>query len=452
MLGDEEQRQNGDAGTKTMSSVAARSEQDDPQPSGPSKSDCQRRKRSATEDSESRTQSMTPEKRSREQAEVPRGTPRKKGKAQKVDMKARRDREPPTPNSRVFPNKSRCQFCKTRGKRGCNRQRPCQHCKEAGIGLEDCVSEAKDSSDSERPARKKLSKGKARAIFTENEPQETMQRGEFQGESGGISSRTRRSMANSSNKMFDKLDRDGGVGEQKGKGRRPASASTADRKDRVVAPRPVGQKNKRHKVDESGAHEVPPSDENATGKPVKENRLTGKLDQLKDELRQCLEVLSEVRSATPRRKRGAEESQDEYVDDTARGRTSSLSSMVSQAEGLSVEDRSSGRKQEADGEEGASTPGDAEDDGKDEIGSGIEPPTARRRLKKFADRSTKRRLNYDTESSYEEEDQEKPEANTGEGETEDSDNDAEALVDTTPSRQPRQRKGRGLFSSKLVMR
>jgi hypothetical protein len=36
--------------------------------------------------------------------------------------------------------KPRCQRCR-KSKKGCDRQRPCQRCKDAGIGVEGCVSE-----------------------------------------------------------------------------------------------------------------------------------------------------------------------------------------------------------------------------------------------------------------------------------------------------------------------
>ena len=36
--------------------------------------------------------------------------------------------------------KPRCQRCR-KSKKGCDRQRPCQRCKDAGIGIEGCVSE-----------------------------------------------------------------------------------------------------------------------------------------------------------------------------------------------------------------------------------------------------------------------------------------------------------------------
>ena len=37
-------------------------------------------------------------------------------------------------------SKPRCQRCR-KSKKGCDRQRPCQRCKDAGIGIEGCVSE-----------------------------------------------------------------------------------------------------------------------------------------------------------------------------------------------------------------------------------------------------------------------------------------------------------------------
>ena len=37
-------------------------------------------------------------------------------------------------------SKPRCQRCR-RSKKGCDRQRPCQRCKDAGIGIEGCISE-----------------------------------------------------------------------------------------------------------------------------------------------------------------------------------------------------------------------------------------------------------------------------------------------------------------------
>ena len=37
-------------------------------------------------------------------------------------------------------SKPRCQRCR-KSKKGCNRQRPCQRCKDAGIGIEGCISE-----------------------------------------------------------------------------------------------------------------------------------------------------------------------------------------------------------------------------------------------------------------------------------------------------------------------
>ena len=39
--------------------------------------------------------------------------------------------------------KPRCQRCKG-SKKGCDRQRPCQRCKDAGIGIEGCISEVED--------------------------------------------------------------------------------------------------------------------------------------------------------------------------------------------------------------------------------------------------------------------------------------------------------------------
>jgi hypothetical protein len=36
--------------------------------------------------------------------------------------------------------KPRCQRCR-KSKKGCDRQRPCQRCKDAGIGIEGCISE-----------------------------------------------------------------------------------------------------------------------------------------------------------------------------------------------------------------------------------------------------------------------------------------------------------------------
>lgn len=37
-------------------------------------------------------------------------------------------------------SKPRCQRCR-KSKKGCDRQRPCQRCKDAGIGIEGCISE-----------------------------------------------------------------------------------------------------------------------------------------------------------------------------------------------------------------------------------------------------------------------------------------------------------------------
>lgn len=37
-------------------------------------------------------------------------------------------------------SKPRCQRCR-KSKKGCNRERPCQRCKDAGIGIEGCISE-----------------------------------------------------------------------------------------------------------------------------------------------------------------------------------------------------------------------------------------------------------------------------------------------------------------------
>ena len=41
-------------------------------------------------------------------------------------------------------SKPRCQRCR-KSKKGCDRQRPCQRCKDAGIGIEGCVSEEETS-------------------------------------------------------------------------------------------------------------------------------------------------------------------------------------------------------------------------------------------------------------------------------------------------------------------
>ena len=46
--------------------------------------------------------------------------------------------------------KPRCDRCRE-GKKRCNKSRSCQHCKEAGIGVEDCVSERYGTIWSARP-------------------------------------------------------------------------------------------------------------------------------------------------------------------------------------------------------------------------------------------------------------------------------------------------------------
>lgn len=45
-----------------------------------------------------------------------------------------------TPEEEDLSTKPRCQRCR-KSKKGCDRQRPCQRCKDAGIGIEGCVSE-----------------------------------------------------------------------------------------------------------------------------------------------------------------------------------------------------------------------------------------------------------------------------------------------------------------------
>ena len=44
------------------------------------------------------------------------------------------------PDEDDLSSKPRCQRCR-KSKKGCDRQRPCQRCKDAGIGIEGCVSE-----------------------------------------------------------------------------------------------------------------------------------------------------------------------------------------------------------------------------------------------------------------------------------------------------------------------
>jgi len=44
------------------------------------------------------------------------------------------------PDEEDLSTKPRCQRCR-KSKKGCDRQRPCQRCKDAGIGVEGCVSE-----------------------------------------------------------------------------------------------------------------------------------------------------------------------------------------------------------------------------------------------------------------------------------------------------------------------
>lgn len=44
------------------------------------------------------------------------------------------------PDEEDLSTKPRCQRCR-KSKKGCDRQRPCQRCKDAGIGIEGCVSE-----------------------------------------------------------------------------------------------------------------------------------------------------------------------------------------------------------------------------------------------------------------------------------------------------------------------
>ncbi|KAG8530258.1 uncharacterized protein KY384_004759 [Bacidia gigantensis] len=46
----------------------------------------------------------------------------------------------PFPDELDLSTKPRCQRCR-KSKKGCDRQRPCQRCKDAGIGIEGCVSE-----------------------------------------------------------------------------------------------------------------------------------------------------------------------------------------------------------------------------------------------------------------------------------------------------------------------
>ena len=46
----------------------------------------------------------------------------------------------PFPDDSDLSTKPRCQRCR-KSKKGCDRQRPCQRCKDAGIGIEGCVSE-----------------------------------------------------------------------------------------------------------------------------------------------------------------------------------------------------------------------------------------------------------------------------------------------------------------------
>lgn len=44
------------------------------------------------------------------------------------------------PNEEDLSSKPRCQRCR-KSKKGCDRQRPCGRCKDAGIGIEGCISE-----------------------------------------------------------------------------------------------------------------------------------------------------------------------------------------------------------------------------------------------------------------------------------------------------------------------
>jgi hypothetical protein len=41
-------------------------------------------------------------------------------------------------------SKPRCRRCR-KSKKGCDRQRPCQRCKDAGIGIEGCISEEEEN-------------------------------------------------------------------------------------------------------------------------------------------------------------------------------------------------------------------------------------------------------------------------------------------------------------------
>ncbi|KAF2746210.1 hypothetical protein M011DRAFT_370471, partial [Sporormia fimetaria CBS 119925] len=44
------------------------------------------------------------------------------------------------PDEEDLSSKPRCQRCR-KSKKGCDRQRPCGRCKDAGIGIEGCISE-----------------------------------------------------------------------------------------------------------------------------------------------------------------------------------------------------------------------------------------------------------------------------------------------------------------------
>lgn len=66
---------------------------------------------------------------------APDGQHRKASSSSTLDLQqnARADEED-------LSSKPRCQRCR-KSKKGCDRQRPCQRCKDAGIGIEGCVSE-----------------------------------------------------------------------------------------------------------------------------------------------------------------------------------------------------------------------------------------------------------------------------------------------------------------------
>jgi hypothetical protein len=64
---------------------------------------------------------------------APDGQHRKASSSSTLDHQSRADEED-------LSSKPRCQRCR-KSKKGCDRQRPCQRCKDAGIGIEGCVSE-----------------------------------------------------------------------------------------------------------------------------------------------------------------------------------------------------------------------------------------------------------------------------------------------------------------------